>query len=178
MPRVEELDVGRIEEHERAAQPVVARRRRTVVADDEHTASDHRAVLGSRAPLPAPGHQQPAVDDPGAPHRLGEAAGDRVRPPEDGPRLLGFHERRQERGRVGDERAPAGRRVVAGELDERVEAGRDRHLGAAVLRRHPEPEQPGVGEAVDEVARERPVLLDLVGSGSQLGGEALGDIEW
>ena len=50
----------------------------------------------------------------------------------------------------------------------------DRHLRAAVLRRHPEPEQPGVGEAVDEVARERAVLLDLLRAGPQLAGEGAG----
>ena len=57
---------------------------------------------------------------------------------------------------------------MAGELDERVEAGRHRHLGAAVVGRHPEPEHPGVGQAVDEIAGERSVLLDLLRPGPQL----------
>ncbi len=177
VPRVEELDVGGVEEHERTAQPVVARRRCAVVVDDECTASDHRGVLRSRAPLPTPGHRQPAVDDPGPAHRLREATGDRIRRPEDGARLLGFHERREQRRRVGDERAPAGRRVVAGELDERVEAGRHWHLRAAVLSRHPEPEHPGVGQAVDEVAGQRATLLDLLRAGPQLAGEGAGGVE-
>ena len=66
---------------------------------------------------------------------------------------------------------------MAGDLDESIESGRDGHLGAAVLLRQPEPEQPGVGQAVDEVAWERAVLLDLVGAGAECTGQSAGGVE-
>jgi len=62
VPGVEELDVGRIEEGEAGAEAVGARRRPTLLVDDDDAPADVGAVLGARTPLPPAADTQATID--------------------------------------------------------------------------------------------------------------------
>ena len=78
-------------------------------------------------------------------------------------------------GRIGREDPtlvddPAGARVGLGQLLDHLDVARQVELQTAHGARQRQPEQPGVGQRLEERPRQLPLRLDLIGAGADLGG--------
>ena len=161
MPRVEEMDLRRIEHEHVIARRAARRTQQLTVVADRAAAEDPLRILGSGAPLPMTVDREAARGDRGIAGWREYAADQRQRVVEDRARSVGWKSREHRAAGSADERDPAARCVRARERFEYLRCLLRRNFETAVVLRDEHPVEPGDGHLSGDVRRNSACVFDL-----------------